>query len=85
MKIATNAAFRAPDSENDSFLIDLTNNTNVSYPFSMRYKAEAGDDNYPTASASKWLPEGFGKYNPDNLAQYSDIPVVNPNNYTLVN
>ena len=86
LKIAHNSGFRSVDTENDDFKIDLTQvNSNVTYPFSAKYKAESGDPGYPTASADKWLPAGQGIYRPDNLGEYDSTPVViNPHGYSLV-
>ena len=74
------------DTEHDDFKIDLTQvNTNVTYPFSAKYKAESGDPGFPTASADKWLPAGSGVYRPDNIGEYDSTPaVINPNAYNLV-
>lgn len=82
LKIAHNTGFRAPDSDSDDFLIDITAaQTNVTYPVSFLYKNNDGS----TASADKWLPAGNGSYTPDNISEYSAVPsVVNPSSYTIV-
>ena len=83
-KIALQPTFYSPNQSDDTDdqLIDLSATlTNTTFAFSFLYKALDGS----TPSAFKWLPEGNGVYQPENLALFPSPPsVVNPNGYSVV-